>query len=598
MRTPDLTFLHAPSVYDFRQESILYGPVSDMVPSTPVFEMYPVGFTTMAEYLERHGLRARIVNLAIRMLDNKQFDVEKYIKKLDSLAYGFDLHWMVHAHGSIEIAKLVKRFHPEAPVIFGGFSATYYFDELIRYPAVDFVLKGDSTEVPLLMLIQYLRNGGISHPTALSAANKELSAIPNLVWKDADGTVHDNPISYSPDNIDDLLMDYSNVLRSVVRYRDLASYKPFRTWMKYPITAALTVRGCTHNCLTCGGSAIAFRNIHNRTSPAYRSPERLAQDIRRIGEFSNGPVFVLADPRQAGDDYYHRFFDAIAGYEKHIMFELFDPGTKEFFKEMARAIPKFTVEISMESHDEHVRRAFGRSYSNEALERTIDYALKAGVDRFDLFFMVGLKEQTYESVMGTVEYSRNLLKRYHQMGEHLVIPFISPMAPFLDPGSIIFEAPEKHGYRLFARTLEEHRQILLQPTWKHVLNYETQWMSRDQIAAATYEAGRQFNLMKGEFGVLDVDQVNATDKRINEAIELMSEIDHIVQVEQNLEKRRQMLMQLKQRVDQTNLGTVCDKSELDAAFTGSKINYFKAASLVIKDWTKDLNKRVIDYIHN
>ncbi len=44
------------------------------------------------------------------------------------------------------------------------------------------------------------------------------------------------------------LMIYSwitrNVLRSVVRYRDLASYKPFRTYMKYPISAALTLRGC------------------------------------------------------------------------------------------------------------------------------------------------------------------------------------------------------------------------------------------------------------------------------------------------------------------------------------------------------------------
>ena len=47
----DLVFLHAPSVYDFRKHSILYGPVSDLVPSTPVFEMYPIGFTTMAEYL-------------------------------------------------------------------------------------------------------------------------------------------------------------------------------------------------------------------------------------------------------------------------------------------------------------------------------------------------------------------------------------------------------------------------------------------------------------------------------------------------------------------------------------------------------------------
>ena len=46
----DLVLLHAPSVYDFRERSIMFGPVSDMVPSSPIFEMYPLGFTTMAEY--------------------------------------------------------------------------------------------------------------------------------------------------------------------------------------------------------------------------------------------------------------------------------------------------------------------------------------------------------------------------------------------------------------------------------------------------------------------------------------------------------------------------------------------------------------------
>ena len=50
MRT-DLILLHAPSVYDFREKSILYGPMSDLVPSSPIFEMYPIGFLTMANYL-------------------------------------------------------------------------------------------------------------------------------------------------------------------------------------------------------------------------------------------------------------------------------------------------------------------------------------------------------------------------------------------------------------------------------------------------------------------------------------------------------------------------------------------------------------------
>ena len=67
----DLILLHAPSVYDFREKPILCGPVSDQIPSTPVFEMYPIGFTSIAEYLERAGYRVRIVNLAVRMLNDR-----------------------------------------------------------------------------------------------------------------------------------------------------------------------------------------------------------------------------------------------------------------------------------------------------------------------------------------------------------------------------------------------------------------------------------------------------------------------------------------------------------------------------------------------
>jgi B12-binding domain/radical SAM domain protein len=590
MANPDLILLHAPSVYDFRKESILYGPVSDLVPSTPVFEMYPIGFTTMAEYLERSGLRTRIVNLAVRMLDDIHFDVEEHIGKLDAAAFGIDLHWLPHAHGSVEVARIVKRLHPNRPVIFGGFSATYFHQELILYPAVDFIIRGDSTEFPLLRLMQYIISGGASQPAFGSPEFAALSAIPNLVWKDSDGQAHVNLLTYSPDNLDDLLIDYSNVLKSVVRYRDLASYKPFRNWMRYPITAALSVRGCRYNCVTCGGSACTFRNIHNRQKPAYRSPEKLAQDIRRIGEFSEGPVFVLGDIRQPGADYTDRFLAAISGWKKPVFIELFAAADLEFFQKVSRALPNFTVEISMESHDEVVRRAFGRPYSNPEIERTIDYALETGCQRLDLFFMTGLKEQTYESVMGTVEYSRQLLERLAKNHEKRVIPFISPLAPFLDPGSQAFEEPEKHGYRLFARTLEEHRHALLAPSWKYVLNYETKWMNRDQIVASTYEAGRRMNLVKGEFGVIDPQVAEATDRRISQARQLISEIDRIVERTSDPLDRQNQLRELKHRVDNANLSTVCDKRELEVAMRGTRINMLQAAAMVVGDWWRDLGK--------
>ncbi len=587
MSSSDLVLLHAPSVYDFRAKSILYGPVSDLVPSTPVFEMYPIGFTTIAEYLERHGLRVRIVNLAVRMLQDPRFDVEHYLSKLNPAAFGIDLHWLPHAHGAIEIARVVKRLHPRTPVIFGGFSSTYFHLDLIQRPEVDFVVRGDSTEGPMLALNQYIASGGAAHPAPNSVEARTLASIPNLVWRDTDNQPHVNPLTYSPDHLDDILLDYSYVLKAVVRYRDLASVIPFHAWMRYPITAALSVRGCRYNCATCGGSACAYHNLHGRKRPAYRKPEDLANDIRRVGRFSQGPVFILGDIRQAGDEYADRFLEAISGYKKPVFIELFDATPPGYFKKVARALPNFTVEISLESHDDHVRRAFGRPYTTAAIERSMDEALEAGCQRLDLFFMTGLREQTYDSVMGTVDYCGQVLKRYMAAGDTRVIPFISPLAPFVDPGSRVFKDPQRYGYRLFCRTLEEHRQALLAPSWKYVLNYQTEWMNRDEIVASTYEAGRRLNLLKAEYGVVEAPVAQATDKRIAKAVALSQEIDRVVAIA-DPEERRARLRALKPQVDNANLSTVCDKSELEVPLRQTGVNVLQAAHVVVNEWIKGL----------
>ena len=569
MPRADLVLLHAPSVYDFRKESILYGPVSDLVPSTPVFEMYPIGLTTIAEYLERSGFRVRIINLAVRMLNSDRFDPEKLIRKLEPAAFGIDLHWMPHAHGAIEVARLCKKHHPDIPVMFGGFSSSYYHQELVRRPEVDYVVRGDSTEVPVLNLMQNLTG----QPGAPALAD-----IPNLTWQEPDGAVRANEISYSPENLDHVLIDYSYVVKAVARYRDLASVIPFKGWLGYPITAALSVRGCTHNCRTCGGSATAFAAMHNRRRPAYRAPEDLAQDIRNIARFSKGPVFILGDIRQAGDEYADRFLRAIHGFQGPVILELFRSADREFIQRVADAMPNWTLEISLESHSQEVREAFGRPFETGPTEDTMRYALEAGVNRLDIFFMIGLPMQDYQSVMDTVDYCRYLMTELDQGPTRRLIPFISPLAPFLDPGSPVFEHPERHGYRFFARSLEEHRQALVQPSWKYVLNYETEWMNRDQIVDSTYEAGLRLNRLKAECGVIAQAQAERTEARILKARRLIAQVDDIVSI-QDAGRRGKLLQAIKPQVDDANLSTVCDKAELNVPMRGLKLNLPRAASL-------------------
>jgi B12-binding domain/radical SAM domain protein len=562
MPSPDLVLLHAPSVYDFRDHSILYGPVSDLVPSTPVFEMYPIGFTTIAEHLERHGHRVRIINLAVRMLRSRRFDAEALIKKLRATAFGIDLHWLPHAHGALAVAELVKKHHPGTPVILGGFSSTYYYDELLRLPYVDYVVRGDSTEEPMRQLMECIRAG------------REPEGVPNVAWRGRDGAVRANPIAYSPETIDHVALDYRFVIRSVATYRDLLSTVPFQNWLDYPITAALSVRGCKQQCVTCGGSAYTFRHmLGRRCGPAFRSPERLAEDVRTVARFINGPVFILGDLRQAGEDYARRFLDAIDGYDGQVIVELFGPASAEYLRRVKAALPNFALEVSLESHDPRVRRAFGKHYDNAAIEATLEAALEAGCQRLDVFFMIGLPEQTYESVLATVEYCEGLLERYG--ADRRLFPFISPLAPFVDPGSAAFEEPERHGYRFFYRTLEEHRQALLQPSWKYVLNYETRWMTRDEIVASSYEAGLRLNRLKARYGLVSAEQATAIEARIKSAVALSAEIDGIMGLPEA--ERMSRLQALKPLVDQSNMSTVCDKRELELPVGLIKLNVLQAA---------------------
>jgi hypothetical protein len=133
------------------------------------------------------------------------------------------------------------------------------------------------------------------------------------------------------------------------------------------------------------------------------------------------------------------------------------------------------------------------------------------------------------------------------------------MGPFLDPGSRGFEEPERFGYHLFARTLEEHRQLLVQPSWKHILNYETQWMSRDQLVTATYDAAEAMNALKMKYGRIDRVRGQEVARRISRARALKHRLDAI---DKGGEPDPEALRVLQGDIFAFSVSTLCDKREL------------------------------------
>jgi B12-binding domain/radical SAM domain protein len=547
----DLVLLHAPSVYDFREQPAMYGPISDVVPSTAIFEMYPLGFVSIIGYLEQNGYSARIVNLAVKMLRNPSFDVEKFLRKLDAKIYGFDIHWLPHASGALDLAEILKKYHSDAPVLVGGLSASYFHEEIIDYfPQVDYILRGDTTEKPLVELLGRLEKG------------QEPENVENLTWRTREGRKRVNPLTFVPINHDDMWIDYGEVVKQVLRHRDLESTLPYESFMDYPFTAVLTCKGCAYNCITCGGSCFAFKNFFNRDKPAFKSPERLVDEMRIISEYFKAPMFLIGDLRQGGKKWAENVLQGLreSDLDNTITFELFDAVPNDWMEKLADSTDKWTLEISPETHDDSIRRIMGKPYTTDEMEKTIRSALEHGAQKLDVYYMVGLSGQSPGSVLDSIEYSKRL---YEKMGKSKkIFSFISPMAPFLDPGSKVFVNPERYGFTKLYTTLREHKEAMYQPSWKLYLSYYTKWMSRNEIAETTYEAMIRMNRLKMDVGVTDERHGETVDAGLILARSVMRKVDSIISSTDDIGERIKRFSELKSEIDEAKKSTGLSKREL------------------------------------
>jgi B12-binding domain/radical SAM domain protein len=503
VRSLDVAFIHAPSVFDFRKQPYVnYGPISDVVPSKPIFDMYPAGFFSLVSYLEERGIKTGIFNIAAKMINDPRVDVDRLIRQIDAKIYGIDLHWLVHSHGAIEIAKIVKELKGR-PVILGGLSSTYYWRELLeKYPYIDAAVLGDTTEPVFYQLVTRIETGSL----------ESLKEIPNLAYRTKDGKIRFTGIRYVPTDLDELRPKYDIVVKVMVRSGITLSL-PWSTFLKHPVTAVITYKGCTYNCLACGGSHFTYSVILQRKTLGVKKPETLFEEYREITERLKAPIFFVNDLQVLGKHYIERLSQLLSSEKQdvEVFFEFFVPPPKEILRLLRKTSEKVYLQISPESHDEETRKLYGRPYTNQSLKAFLRSAEQLGFERVDMYFMIGLPGQTVENVRLLGKFFEELWREAPKVAD----AFVAPLAPFVDPGSVAFHKSSRYGYKLYAYTLTEHRELLLSKDWHQMLNYETLWMTRREIAEATYNAVESLAESKHSCGIMDDEYYSAVVQSIN-----------------------------------------------------------------------------------
>uniref|UniRef100_UPI003BAA888C cobalamin-dependent protein n=1 Tax=Stappia sp. TaxID=1870903 RepID=UPI003BAA888C len=504
----DLILVHAPAIYDFRnRDDFVLGWYSSQESSnvTPIFEMHPLGFLSIKSFLAERGLDVKIVNVASLMLKHPTLDVEKLFTHLDAPIFGIDLHWLPHCQGSIEVAGVLKKVHPDSFVTFGGIISTYYAREMMQYPQIDGVIRGYDTLEPLADLVGQVKRG------VRGRFNVE-----NLVYKDK-GEVIDNGHSYTPEVLNDVAIDWSKM------------FPKTSSLLNMPNLMVLPNTGCQQSCGWCSGSRWAYQRMMNvdKKTVFHRRSEQLAREITTFPK-TESPLSVYT--LQAYSESAPRILDYLkavqdSGVVKSVSFEQFrltKPSVLEKMREVAPDLDIF-INLSPQSHDVEISRLSGRgTYTNEEMESWMADAMDIGIKGVYLWYTIGMQKQTYKSVMETVDYTARLMEKFP---DDKIVPTIFGMVPFLDPGCQWFEESDQHGYTVFHRDLETHRKALTSPRWRDAMNYETDWMKRDEFLPATYDAMQAMANHKADFGRITPRSIKIVNQRIDHLRYLTSEVD-------------------------------------------------------------------------
>lgn len=424
----DCLLLHVPK---FKHH---YGPYGEAV----FINFMASGLFSLASEVQRKGYSVEVVHLGLEQMVNPRFDLTHYLTTHRPAVVGLSLNWHHQSPDTLAVARLVRDVLPEAFVVLGGHTASAFAEEIVgNYDFVDGVVRGEG-ENPLVRLLEAVGN------------RKEMSKVPNLVWRNGSKTVVNGVVWHASDadlgryGFSDFLL-----LSSARDYPHLFPYMfpPRRRFLNRLLfeqrrTASFLIplgRGCNLQCAWCGGGKEATRNLLHRRRTGRLSPNAIVEHLERALRF--GYTTIATDFDGPGMEQVLAEVFAVCrrrGLRPNWAMDAWSLPSREFIDDFAATVaPGSTLEFSPDLASEDLRARYkAYQFTNAQLYQTLEYLEKKGTS-IGLHFIYGLPGQE-----DTRAESRDMMDRLHRFGS---VMRIQQHACELDPMSPMFNAPERFG---------------------------------------------------------------------------------------------------------------------------------------------------------
>ena len=370
----------------------------------------PVGVIGLANMLRQDGLSVTGINYPAELLQDRSFRLMPWIKSQEGVRLVMvDLHWFEHAYGAISVARACRQALPDARVLLGGFTASFYAAEILRsFPEVDFVIRGDA-EAPLRTLV-----------AELSRATPHLSSVPNLTYRVNDQVV-ENELAYcaTPADLDDLnFVDLDFLDAGRADWYGALQFEP--TDRTRSMTGArghwLCIgRGCNFDCSFCGGGRESHNILAGRQAMTMRSAETVADDIQRLAQKGIDQVSPNLDPAILGPDYWKTLFAGLRrrGVNIGVNNEHFQLPSPEFVQDFVQTadLSRSELAFTLLSGSDRVRRLNGKFYTNQRLYQILSMLKEAGVPVY-IYFSLNLPGEDERTFRETLRVAQQIGRLY------------------------------------------------------------------------------------------------------------------------------------------------------------------------------------------
>jgi anaerobic magnesium-protoporphyrin IX monomethyl ester cyclase len=366
----------------------------------------PMGLAYVGAVLEKEGHEVKIIDIDADGITEEEF---KGMIRTSGFGMVGVTALTPSFHKAVEITRVVKA-NSDAWTVLGGIHPTIMPELSLEPESVDFIVKGEG-EMTVNELVDRLENG------------KCLSDVDGIGYKVSGRNVINRDRDLIKD-LDDLPFPAMHLFKNRSYTYPDALYSP-----TLPI---ITSRGCPGSCTYCNTKNIFTKKFRARTAENVVDEfQHLVEDfgVREIHIWDDNFTTLKQRVLEVRDEVKKRGLKIKFAFPNGLRIDFIDEDILRALKDMGT----YSIAVGIESGSQKILDVIKKGITIEKIRERFAMIKKVRLESWG-FFMIGLPEETPETIMETIRFAIDLDPDIAKF--HILKPF---------PGTEVFEQLSRKG---------------------------------------------------------------------------------------------------------------------------------------------------------